>query len=68
MPPSLPSSAGKAIMRIRNINGPNSELVITPRRNGGVTITQGPAYVLVGADEVEPLMHAMQHLTGYKEL
>jgi hypothetical protein len=68
MPPSLPPSAGKAIMRIRNINGPNSELVITPRPNGGVTITQGPVYVLVSADEVEPLMQAMQHLTGYENV
>ena len=55
-------------MRIRNVNGPNSELVITPRPNGGVTITQGPVYVLVSADEVEPLMQAMQHLTGYENV
>jgi hypothetical protein len=50
-------------MRIRNPNGPNSELVITPRRNGGVTITQGPVYVLIGPDELAAVMDAIRQLT-----
>jgi hypothetical protein len=39
---------------------PRSELVVTPRANGGVSITQGPVYVLVGLNEIEPLMDAMR--------
>lgn len=39
---------------------PRSELVVTPRANGGVSITQGPVYVLVGPKEIEPLMEAMR--------
>ncbi len=39
---------------------PRSELVVTPRANGGVSIAQGPAYVLVGPKEIEPLMEAMR--------
>jgi hypothetical protein len=50
-------------MRIRNPNGPNSELVVTPRPNGGVTITQGPVYILVGPDETAPLIEAIRHIT-----
>jgi hypothetical protein len=49
-----------ANMRIKNPNG--SELVITPRSNGGVTITQGPAYVLIGPDEIAPLIGAIRHI------
>jgi hypothetical protein len=52
------------MMRIRNPSGPNSELVVTPRPNGGVTITQGPVYVLVSAAEVEPLIAAVKHVTS----
>jgi hypothetical protein len=37
-----------------------SELVVTPRANGGVSIAQGPVYVLVGPREIEPLMQAMR--------
>jgi hypothetical protein len=50
-------------MRIRNPNGPNSELVITPRPNGGVTIAQGPVYVLIGPGEVAPVLDAMRQAT-----
>jgi hypothetical protein len=39
---------------------PRSELVVTPRANGGVSIAQGPVYVLVGPNEIEPLMEAMR--------
>ena len=39
---------------------PRSELVVTPRANGGVSIAQGPVYVLVGPNEIEPLMDAMR--------
>ena len=39
---------------------PRSELVVTPRANGGVSIAQGPVYVLVGPKEIEPLMEAMR--------
>ncbi len=39
---------------------PSSELVVTPRANGGVSIAQGPVYVLVGPKEIEPLMEAMR--------
>jgi hypothetical protein len=39
---------------------PRSELVVTPRANGGVSIAQGPVYVLVGPNEIEPLMAAMR--------
>jgi hypothetical protein len=39
---------------------PRSELVITPRTNGGLSIAQGPVYVLVGPHEIEPLMEAMR--------
>jgi len=37
-----------------------SELVVTPRANGGVSIAQGLVYVLVGPREIEPLMQAMR--------
>jgi hypothetical protein len=37
-----------------------SELVVTPRANGGLSIAQGPVYVLVGPNEIEPLMEAMR--------
>jgi hypothetical protein len=40
-----------------------SELVVTPRTNGGVSIAQGPVYVLVGPNEIEPLVEAMR-MTG----
>jgi hypothetical protein len=39
---------------------PCSELVVTPRANGGVSIAQGPVYVLVGPKEIEPLVEAMR--------
>lgn len=39
---------------------PCSELVVTPRANGGLSIAQGPVYVLVGPNEIEPLMDAMR--------
>ena len=39
---------------------PRSELVVTPRANGGVSIAQGPVYVLVGPKEIEPLMEAIR--------
>lgn len=41
-------------------NRPRSELVVTPRANGGVSIAQGPVYVLVGPKEIEPLVDAMK--------
>jgi hypothetical protein len=37
-----------------------SELVVTPRANGGLSIAQGPVYVLVGPNEIEPLVDAMR--------
>ena len=40
--------------------GPRSELVVTPRASGGLSIAQGPVYVLVGPHEIEPLMEAMR--------
>jgi hypothetical protein len=39
---------------------PRSELVVTPRANGGVSIAQGPVYVLVGPKEIEQLVDAMK--------
>ena len=42
---------------------PRSELVVTSRVNGGVSIAQGPVYVLVGPNEIEPLVEAMR-ITG----
>jgi hypothetical protein len=39
---------------------PRSELSVTPRANGGVSIAQGPVYVLVGPSEIEPLMEAIK--------
>jgi hypothetical protein len=39
---------------------PRSELVVTPRANGGLSIAQGPVYVLVGPKEIEPLVEAMR--------
>jgi hypothetical protein len=60
---TLQSCAAKGTMRIRNPNGPRSELVITPRPNGGVTIAQGPAYVLIGPGEVAPVLDAMRQAT-----
>jgi hypothetical protein len=39
---------------------PRSELVVTPRANGGLSIAQGPVYVLVGPNEIEPLVDAMR--------
>lgn len=60
---SVQSCTAKGPMRIRNPNGPNSELVITPRPNGGVTITQGPAYVLIGPSELAPVMDAIRQAT-----
>jgi hypothetical protein len=39
---------------------PRSELAVTPRANGGVSIAQGPVYVLVGPNEIEPLVEAMR--------
>lgn len=41
-------------------NRPRSELVVTPRANGGVSIAQGPVYVLVGPNEIEPLVEAIR--------
>jgi hypothetical protein len=38
---------------------PRSELVVTPRADGGVSIAQGPVYVLVGPSEIEPLLEAI---------
>jgi hypothetical protein len=52
----IPSSQRARIPSSR----PRSELVVTPRVNGGVSIAQGPVYVLVGPNEVEPLMEAMR--------
>ena len=40
---------------------PRSELAVTPRANGGVSIAQGPVYVLVGPKEIEPLVDAMKN-------
>jgi hypothetical protein len=57
------SCAARQTARIRNPNGPNSELVIRPRPNGGVTITQGPAHVLIGPGELAPVMDAMRQIT-----
>jgi hypothetical protein len=39
---------------------PRSELVVTQRANGGLSIAQGPVYVLVGPKEIEPLVEAMR--------
>jgi hypothetical protein len=39
---------------------PRFELVVTPRANGGLSIAQGPVYVLVGPKEIEPLLEAMR--------
>ena len=39
---------------------PRSELVVTPRASGGVSIAQGPVYVLIGPNEIEPLVDAMR--------
>lgn len=47
-------------MRIKNPNGPNSELLVTRRPHGGVSIKQGPVYILISADEVEPLVSAIR--------
>jgi hypothetical protein len=52
----IPSSQRARIPSSR----PRSELVVTPRANGGVSIAQGPVYVLVGPNEIEPLMDAMR--------
>jgi hypothetical protein len=41
-------------------SSPRSELVVTPRASGGVSIAQGPVYVLVRRNEIEPLMEAMR--------
>ena len=41
-------------------NRPRSELVVTPRANGGVSIAQGPVYVLVGPKEIEPLVELIR--------
>lgn len=56
--------AHKRIVRIRNPNGPRSELIVTPRSTGGVTIAQGPAYVLVGPSELGPVIDAMRQLAN----
>jgi hypothetical protein len=53
---AIPSSQRARIPSPR----PRSELVVTPRANGGVSIAQGPVYVLVGPQEIEPLMEAMR--------
>jgi len=39
---------------------PRSALSVTARANGGVSIAQGPVYVLVGPREIEPLMEAIK--------
>jgi hypothetical protein len=39
---------------------PRSQLVVTPRASGGVSIAQGPVFVLVGPDEIEPLVEAIK--------
>lgn len=52
----IPSSQRARIPSSR----PRSELVVTPRANGGVSIAQRPVYVLVGPNEVEPLMEAIR--------
>jgi hypothetical protein len=44
---------------------PRSELVVTPRANGGLSIAQGPVYVLVGPDEVRPLIEAMEPMSNF---
>jgi hypothetical protein len=53
---NVPSSQRARIPSSR----PRSELVVTPRANGGLSIAQGPVYVLVGPREIEPLMEAMR--------
>jgi hypothetical protein len=53
---TIPSSQRTRIPSPR----PRSELVVTPRVNGGVSIAQGPVYVLVGPNEIEPLMDGMR--------
>lgn len=47
---------------IQNPNRPFSQLTITRRPNGGILIAQGPARVLVGADETAPLIEAIAEL------
>ena len=53
---NVPSSQRARIPSLK----PRSELVVTPRANGGVSIAQGPVYVLVGPNEIQPLMEAMR--------
>ena len=52
----IPSSERARIPTLR----PRSQLVVTARANGGLSIAQGPVYVLVSPAEVKPLIEAMR--------
>jgi hypothetical protein len=53
----------RGIAKIRNPHGHRSDVIVTPRPNGGVTIKQGPSHVLIGPDELEPLLRALTDFT-----
>jgi hypothetical protein len=57
MPCPVPSSRERTYVSGRNHK---SGMVVTQRDNGGLSIAQGPAYVLVGPDEVRPLIEAIE--------
>jgi hypothetical protein len=47
---------------IRNPNGRRSDLIVSPRGNGGLTVKQGPAHVLIGPAELAPFIAALQSM------
>jgi hypothetical protein len=49
---------------IRNTRGRRSDLIVSPRGNGGLTIRQGPSHVLIGPGEIGPFIAALQTLTS----
>jgi hypothetical protein len=49
---------------IRNPKGRRSDLIVSPRGNGGCTITQGPVHVLIGPEELGPLLEAIATYQG----
>ena len=53
----MPSSIERKYISGRNRT---SEIVVTARANGGVSISQGPAYILIGPDESDRLIEAME--------
>lgn len=54
---TLDATSGIAI--IHHGGGGRSDLIISPRPHGGLTITQGPSYVLLSADEIPQLMNTI---------